>query len=168
MYGASWYIDPYNFNFPISMNVGDSIELTVKVDFITSIPQTGLVVDSMDIITDYKGHGFPIHLNDSLIVGLPPDIIPEKNDMMKLYPNPFSSSLTIELDIEQTSPVHLEIVDLDNNLIAILLDNMILNKGVQEVLWDGTDMYGMKVAKGMYIIKFRQQELELVNKVILN
>jgi hypothetical protein len=157
MYGAHWYIDPYNFSFPISMGVGDSVELTVKVDFMTNNPQIGLVVDSLDITTDYKGYGVPIFLNDSLIVGLQQDITSEKDDIIRVYPNPFGDNISIEFNLESQISVDISIINQMGQIVYASGKVGVVNGFIHQV---NTKDFQV----GIYIIEIRDNDRILIQK----
>jgi len=165
--GAKWYIDPYVFSFPFWLVPGDSILFMVKVDFPVDDPQTVYQVDTLDISTGYKEYGIPVHVNDGLMTGLKSSIKDEENHVMRVYPNPFTSQLTIELTLDRGSKVHLEVYSIEGNLIENLVDGDLLPAGEYQINWEATDLNGTDLPAGIFLVKATIDNIEAVQRVIL-
>jgi len=72
------------------------------------------------------------------------------------YPNPFSHrqhrELRIAFDVPQNGNVTIRIYDFGMNLVREL-DNLNLNAGLHEAVWDGYDANGLKIANGTYFYR---------------
>ncbi len=66
------------------------------------------------------------------------------------YPNPFSSTTTIEFTLNAPSQVTLRIYDIAGTQVD-MLDLGSYDKGVQSVNWDAKDGSGMDVGAGSYL-----------------
>jgi hypothetical protein len=93
--GAVWYIDAFNFSFPFTLAVGDSVELLVKVDITKDALSSGFLLDSMSIETAYKGYKIPVMLNEGLLTSIHEN---DKEDIFKVYPNPAQQKLNISVN----------------------------------------------------------------------
>ena len=100
------------------------------------------------------------------------------DECLRLFPNPFVGSLTIDLVIEDTSmmpgksAVHggagsVRIFDVKGRLVRSILEEELLGPGEVSLSWDGTDETGAPVAPGVYYCKFQVGERSLTKRVIL-
>ena len=72
----------------------------------------------------------------------------------KIYPNPFSTNLTIEYLIANNSKVELSIIDSSGRMIRKLMNEK-KNKGVHKVLWDGKSENGTMIKPGVYFCNIK-------------
>ncbi|MBN1884210.1 MAG: hypothetical protein JW876_01640 [Candidatus Krumholzibacteriota bacterium] len=108
-----------------------------------------------------------------------PDRLPD--DALRLWPNPFRSSLNIDLQVEDP-PVAtgvsrgagrgaglstVRIYDVQGRLVRAILDEEFLHPGAYSRMWDGLDETGAEVAPGVYYCTFRLGERSLTKRVIL-
>ena len=82
---------------------------------------------------------------------------------LKVYPNPFSETLTIEFELSQNEEVEIAVFDISGRLIR-KFDQMGI-RGVNHTTWNGTDQYGNKVITGLYFVHFTNGEGVKVEKV---
>ena len=80
---------------------------------------------------------------------------------VKCYPNPFSSQLTIEIDISILQNLDVKIFDVNGHLIRTLYRGDGLDKN--SLVWDGKNDQGIKMATGNYYLKVN----DTVRKVVL-
>ena len=79
---------------------------------------------------------------------------------VKYFPNPFSSQLTIEIDLLTTQKLDVKIYDVTGSLIR----NLYQGNGLKSrMVWDGKNDLGTKMASGNYYLKVNN----MVKKVIL-
>jgi len=81
-------------------------------------------------------------------------------------PNPFNASTQIEVSIESTTEVHLEIFDVLGRRVRVLVDNN-LSPGRHEFLWDGRADGGATVASGVYFARLASEGDVQVSKLVL-
>jgi hypothetical protein len=72
-------------------------------------------------------------------------------------PNPFRSSTVLRFDLRSDGPVQLGIYDIRGAEVKTLWRGQ-HERGAYEILWDGTDERGSKVAAGVYFLKLRTEE----------
>jgi agmatine/peptidylarginine deiminase len=72
------------------------------------------------------------------------------------YPNPFSSVAVIPLEIKQRGNVTLEILDIRGSLVKILVSE-VLDPGITNIQWDGTDTHGNKLPGGIYLYRLTSE-----------
>jgi hypothetical protein len=84
------------------------------------------------------------------------------------YPNPFNPSTLISFTLEDhdLSSVDLKIYDARGHCVRELLSDN-LASGVHQILWDGTDNLGARVASGIYFCRLRTHNAESSIKMIL-
>jgi hypothetical protein len=85
----------------------------------------------------------------------------DKGDRIKIYPNPFSSVLTIYLDNTFNNRIETSIIDIAGKTIQSLP-----NQGSNIFIWDGT-ANGAKVKPGIYFVRIKTDSRLLLKKVLL-
>lgn len=85
-------------------------------------------------------------------------LLPATTDF-RIYPNPFSSKALIQFGTEMKEPVRVSIYDLTGKKVCELS-----GKG-PSLIWNGTDNYGNKLPKGIYILKV--ENMGIKEKVII-
>lgn len=69
----------------------------------------------------------------------------------RVYPNPFSSSTSIELSLHKTSYIQVKIYDNNGRIMKNLLSTE-LKHGTYMFSWEGDNNHGCKINKGVYFI----------------
>lgn len=82
------------------------------------------------------------------------------------YPNPFNPRTTIRFDLGRPGPVKLVVYDLQGRPVRTLFDGDLV-AGVHELVWDGTDQKGARVASGAYLYRLTMAEGEYKGKMVL-
>ncbi len=80
------------------------------------------------------------------------------------YPNPFSSSTTIPLELESPTYVLAKIVDLSGRTVKILSDGQ-KEAGRYAIQWEGKDENGAEVASGTYVIQIEANGIRSTKSV---
>ncbi|MDP3149316.1 MAG: T9SS type A sorting domain-containing protein [Ignavibacteria bacterium] len=78
-------------------------------------------------------------------------ITPDDYKLENNYPNPFNPSTMIKVSLPLQKKISLKIFDMLGREVATLINNEIREKGDFEVVWNGTNNSGSKVASGNYI-----------------
>jgi hypothetical protein len=73
--------------------------------------------------------------------------------LFPVEPNPFSASTTIRFSLVREEQVALHIYDARGMLVKTLEDRL-MPSGQHQVVWDGTDNLGRRVAAGVYFTRF--------------
>ncbi|MCK4255289.1 T9SS type A sorting domain-containing protein [candidate division WOR-3 bacterium] len=105
------------------------------------------------------------------------DLLPNTFLLIKTYPNPFSTKMTIDIRLQTTDQNQRSsvsghrssvcIYDITGRLIHTIPLNLCnLNKSVQSVIWDGRDNSGKKVPSGVYFLKFDAGEYSVTKKLL--
>lgn len=79
-----------------------------------------------------------------------------------LYPNPFSQSISIEINLPQAQHLTAEILDMSGKLIRILYDGVAEEQTI--LIWDGKDNSGQKVSSGIYLCRANQRITKVIYK----
>ncbi len=87
-----------------------------------------------------------------------PNQIPEiVTELVSAYPNPFSVSTSITLNVgKEKQPVQIDIYNLRGQKITTLLQDK-LEFGQHNIVWNGTDENGRRVASGVYLCKMHSE-----------
>lgn len=108
---------------------------------------------------------------------LPPDRLPE--DCMHMFPNPFLTSLTIDVSVpgpsafvnstghELEGSSSVKVYDVRGRLVRTIVDEEIMHPGSYQLGWDGLDDNGANVAPGVYYCKLQIGARSLTKRVIL-
>ncbi len=75
-----------------------------------------------------------------------------QNELLKIYPNPFSNATSIFCTISKSENVSLKIYDVTGRLVKTLV-NEIMQAGTHQLQWDTTDQNGNEVNAGIYLLK---------------
>ncbi len=82
------------------------------------------------------------------------------------YPNPFNPTTTIMFYLPETQAVRLEIFDLQGKGVAQLLDAVVA-AGRHEIIWEGSDNSGHRVASGVYWYRLQAGKTIKSNKMVI-
>ena len=85
---------------------------------------------------------------------------------LKPYPEPFNKDLVMNYSMNRKGFVNLEIYDISGRCIKTLINKWI-EPGNYNVVWDGTNDKGRKVARGIYFYKFSSKEYSKKGKMTL-
>ena len=78
--------------------------------------------------------------------------------LVSAYPNPFSVSTSITLNVgKEKQPIQIEIYNLRGQKIITLVQDE-LESGQHNILWNGTDENGRRVASGVYLCKMHSKD----------
>ncbi len=78
---------------------------------------------------------------------------------LRSYPNPFGATAaqaSIEYEVTQAGPVHLEIYNILGQRVRLLVDESHQELGVWTATWDGRDDANRSLASGVYLYQLRE------------
>lgn len=84
-----------------------------------------------------------------------------------IYPNPFVSNSTLELDVKNTHSLSVDVYNIKGQLVKNLRDNKLVNKGSLKLTWDGTDNNHKKLSSGVYFYRLKSDKQQMLKKVLL-
>ena len=82
------------------------------------------------------------------------------------YPNPFNPTTTISFTLPERARVNLNIFNVKGELVKTLVDG-ILDAGLTEIEWDGSNADGNPVSSGLYLYKLKVGAKVLTKKMVL-
>ncbi len=83
--------------------------------------------------------------------------VPDRSQIVNLFPNPFSGSTTIMFSTLGAEPVRLAIFDLTGRRLRTLFEGRV-NPSYHSVFWDGTDERRRRLPAGVYFLKLDRGE----------
>jgi len=91
---------------------------------------------------------------------------PPETSLFASYPNPFNPTTTLSFSLESSSIVSMFITDVRGRRIKTIHSG-ILESGLHDYIWDGTDLYGNSVSSGIYFGVLSTETLTLQHKMLL-
>lgn len=82
------------------------------------------------------------------------------------YPNPFNPLITLTYTLPNANRTQVTICDITGRMVTILYRGF-QNAGIYSIRWNGTDMYGLPAASGMYMVSLKSGNQLKVKKIIL-
>ena len=82
------------------------------------------------------------------------------------FPNPFNSSISIQIDTESRDMIRFSIYNVLGEMIFQKIENNI-TRGINKFSWNGRDSDGLEVPTGMYFILIKQNDITVNKKIIL-
>jgi hypothetical protein len=161
----SWYIDPWNYNLPITLASGDSMICNIKIEVPGSQWTGNVFIDSLNLLTDYNGHHSLICLDDWIFSGKNNPILEEVTNF-KVFPNPFDNNIEIYFELNKGSNVSLEILDQNYKIVNSVFLNDNLNSGQHIFNWNGKNNKGSKMSSGVYFCRITINNKSKIMKII--
>jgi len=93
--------------------------------------------------------------------------LPTNFKLEQSYPNPFSSSTAIPYQLKNESDVQITIFDILGRVVKNFNVGL-KNSGLHNVLWDGRNSIGQRVANGIYFYRLQSGGESQVKKMIFN
>ena len=78
--------------------------------------------------------------------------VPTETSLNMNYPNPFNPSTNIPFDLREDGYVSLKVYDMNGSLVKTLASDY-RKAGSYEIIWNGVNNDGQKVASGQYIVQ---------------
>jgi glucuronoarabinoxylan endo-1,4-beta-xylanase len=96
-----------------------------------------------------------------------PNHLPNKFELGQSYPNPFSSSTAIPYQLKKGADVRVTIFDiLGKEVRKFFVGSQ--TAGSHNILWDGRDNFGKRVASGIYFYKLQAGDESQVRKMVFD
>jgi flagellar hook assembly protein FlgD len=93
-------------------------------------------------------------------------LIPDQFAVYQNYPNPFNPSTIITYALPQASKVTIVIYDMLGREVKTLVDNY-ETPGNHQIVWNGDNNFGAKVASGAYIYRVVAGNFVATKKMVL-
>jgi len=97
----------------------------------------------------------------STVAGINQPVMNTKN-----YPNPFNPSTTIYYELKSESNVEITIYNMMGEVVENL-KNQYEAVGSYQVVWDGTNQHGLKVANGFYFYRIKTDQATVTKKMLM-
>ena len=81
-------------------------------------------------------------------------------------PNPFNPATTINYQIPEAGRVKIVLYNVLGQEVRTLVDQS-MEAGFHNVVWDGADEYGRRVASGLYVYRMTADDFNHIRKMIL-
>lgn len=104
----------------------------------------------------------------SIVTGVEDDepSLPGSFRLGQNYPNPFNPSTVIPFELAHSGRANVTLFNILGQAVVTLLDRY-LPTGSHEVVWDGRDQNGQRVASGVYLYQLKTETVTAVKKMLL-
>ncbi len=116
------------------------------------------------------GNAQSINIMDSIVAGeitLSLISVPENNaveDKISCFPNPFNETLTIQLDVDYSQPVKLQVFDLKG--MQLSNHNLRINTGINNLSFNRQSLIGSNPPNGTYILHLSLQNKNQIYSIV--
>ena len=86
--------------------------------------------------------------------------------LSNVYPNPFSTSLTIEFNIPEASDVTISVFEMSGRLVKTIFKSGV-GAGNHTVVWDGTNVNGVNCSSSSYMLHVSDGKHNVTRRIIL-
>jgi flagellar hook assembly protein FlgD len=83
-------------------------------------------------------------------------MLTEKEQRIKVYPNPVNSKANIQFELDEDCHVSLKVYNVMGEAVSVLADED-LTAGYHNFIWDRKGLTGHRVSEGMYFVRFETQ-----------
>lgn len=111
-------------------------------------------------------NGYNIEVYSTPASGIEEASIPSQFQLFQNFPNPFNPSTTFKFNLPNAGTVQIKIFDIAGSLIKNISAD-IKNAGENEIVWDGTNDYGVKQPSGVYVYQLNSSSGSESRKMIL-
>ncbi|NUM66397.1 T9SS type A sorting domain-containing protein [candidate division KSB1 bacterium] len=92
--------------------------------------------------------------------------LPEHFELKQNYPNPFNPTTTITFDLATRSEVGLTVYNTAGQLVKKLASGT-FGRGRHQIIWDATDIRGVRVTSGVYLFVLQTDGFVAKRKLVL-
>ena len=100
---------------------------------------------------------------DTIFTGLWPG--PEREIQTKVFPNPFSSSVSLEFQIEEPEEMSIEVYNVEGRMVHTF-GKQLYPPGTHQLVWAGNNRGGQTVPSGMYLYRIAGERSWKTGKII--
>jgi hypothetical protein len=143
--GKQFYLEDAYLKIAVPITLGLQYSFTIQ----SAIPQT-TGANRFRLVTDTVSFPMPVSIEN----------VNRQQKLFTVYPNPFSSSCTISVNLERDEKVLIEIVDLCGKIVAS--QTSILSRGTNKIALKNPD----KLQAGIYFAKARFNEMTQIIKLV--
>jgi subtilisin family serine protease len=167
---------PTSVNYPLSvypMNAdiapGDSALFMLHICSAMPNSQVGTHTDYLNIVSNDPEHAdylLPVIMIITEPVSVAGLAIPDHFALEQNYPNPFNPVTNIPYQLPEQALVKIAIYDIRGQLVQTLIDHE-QPAGYYNLIWNGMDQHGRKLASGVYIYTFESPKFSQTRKLLL-
>ena len=119
------------------------------------------------VIDNFRNESvIPVILTVDQFLGMPQSKLLSENDVLSVYPNPFSDNVCLQVNLEQAGYLRLDIFNTNGERINNIFSGDI-DKGRHVLYWNGTNEQGTQMAKGVYFLKITINDKIISRKLIM-
>jgi len=96
-----------------------------------------------------------------------PENIQSGASLRQNVPNPFNPQTTIAFELPKQAAVSLRVFDVSGRLVIVLMDGETIAEGRREVVWNGRDDTGRRVAAGAYFYRLEAGRYAETKRMVL-
>lgn len=179
--GSDTIAEPYYFNTPVNLSLVfkhdllDSLGVTPEELDVFFAENTGFEEIDGHVAVDTirnKIYANIVHFSTIVVkqgnaITSVENIIPIPETDLMVYPNPFSTSATIQFMISDASNIQIEIYNLFGQQVLRIAERR-YNEGVHRIQWAGDDRNGVPATSGVYLCRIvKDGKVSQVKKIIL-
>jgi len=107
------------------------------------------------------------NLTFALPVSTDTENLPTSFVLSQNYPNPFNPTTTISYVLPEAVDVDLIVFDITGREVTRLVDHRAHNAGRYDILWNGLNAEGERVASGLYFYRIMAGDFQQTNKMLM-
>ncbi len=92
--------------------------------------------------------------------------VPQNASLIKAYPNPFNSSVQLEIKVPIKQQVEVSLFNTQGQFVRKLFQGRSAGETLR-LLWDGTDAAGRSLPSGVYFSIVKTKKVKLIKKLII-
>lgn len=108
-------------------------------------------------IFNFAPNGAPDDVDDTAVAA---------TRMLGNFPNPFNPTTTIKFNLANTEHVNLAVYDISGRLVKQLVNGQ-MDAGEKNIVWNGKDQSGQRVASGVYFYKMSAGDYSATDKMVM-
>lgn len=132
---------------------------------------TGNLGEPREVDFSFVGDSHWFTVCQGISTDVDPDDVPSTIDRaITLHapaPNPFNPRTQVSFDLPRAASVELALYDVSGRRVRTLVARRTLDAGRHELVWDGTDDNGHRVASGAYLVRMVSEGTQHVRRVVL-
>ncbi len=92
--------------------------------------------------------------------------VPTEFAVFPNFPNPFNPQTTLKFQLPDQERISILIYDLKGNLVKHLMNNVLLQPGEHQVVWDATNDASLTVSSGTYVYRLVSKKHTKIGKMV--
>jgi hypothetical protein len=181
--GSDTVVEPYWFNVPVELKLIYKQELidSLGIDpqdldvffadssYFVKVDEGVATIDTAkNRIYASIAHFSTIVVRENKVTTNVKEISPVTEDILNIYPNPFSSSATIQFRLAAPGDINISVYNLLGQKVQILVDGE-YTEGIHKIQWQGNDLNRTPATSGIYFCRFMKDgKVSQIKKIIIN